>query len=492
MTVSGREAPTTPGAKIPAASLYLMSALLALPMYIVVTPAGPTFGPLLALEEKLTLPTSGFTIALAGIALVLLAAAATVLKHRRLVWDLPVILALSTVAWMSLAMVYGAYGNPDWRLNALFYVQSVLPFLTFAAVRQLPLTKIQVRRALCIFAVASSLSAALIVGLLAYYAQFYVPIIAWSYVQEAFYSAKNLQPVIVAIGLGVVLASLSVRAPPLTRTKGFFLFLLSATFVFAIWSRTGLAVILGTVAIWSCLQAYRAVKGVPDAPSWPVIGLAGAFVLVGAGVNYWAAGIALRSVEGPSVLHPTPRPPPPVRPAPKPPQLRPGQKPPAPKPLPKPPAPYVPQVTSAEHLHDIQERGDARRWQLMVHAIDRIRQRPIFGDAFTPVPSSEIPIGTGGASLRLFPSHNQFTDLALRAGLPATLFFVGLLCSIAVGLWRNRDATFLGKVRENALILLAMLTMACMTQVYFIVTQPAIAIFMLLALGLRTWPDAEG
>ena len=124
--------------------------------------------------------------------------------------------------------------------------------------------------------------------------------------------------------------------------------------------------------------------------------------------------------------------------------------------------------------------------------MERISQRPLFGDAFTPVPSSELSIGRGGASLRLFPSHNQFTDLALRAGLPATLFFVGLLGSIAMGLWRNRDASFLGKVRENALILLAMLTLACMTQIYFIVTQPAVAIFMLLALGLRTWPNAEG
>lgn len=77
----------------------------------------------------------------------------------------------------------------------------------------------------------------------------------------------------------------------------------------------------------------------------------------------------------------------------------------------------------------VEASGDSRL-RLAHMALGRIWDNPIFGDAFTPY-SNRLAGGTVVDLERLFPAHNQYLDLALRAGVPAMLLCTAVLVAFA-------------------------------------------------------------
>lgn len=460
-----------------ARSLVVLSALLALPFYVVLTDQGWTFAPLLGFDRKLTLASVGIPLGMIGIALIALALAAEVVRGRRIWNDTPSRLALALLIWMTAVAVYGMSISDRPLLTASYLVQSALPLIVFLAVRHVSLSAADIRRALGVFAVMAALSVVLIEGLALLKLRSYAPINAWSHVQESFYGAKNIHPAVIAVALAITLAGLSTARTPRDRAIAWIILGILSTFLLVIWSRSGLALMAGLAAVWCISMAIAKFRGHPvNVSNIQIAGIAAVFAAATA-FNLLGGGVSLRSTPGDqkAAIEAATKPQPPRK---------------FKNPNYKPTVRRIPKISTEEELRAIRERGDERRRELFYGALHRIAASPIVGDAFNVVSADALPGDVKAHGSKLYPSHNQFADLAIRAGLPSLGLFLALCASLLHGLWTRRGPTVPGNLAQNAILLLVLVLAASMTQLYFIVTQSAASLFMVFALALRAEPHS--
>lgn len=96
--------------------------------------------------------------------------------------------------------------------------------------------------------------------------------------------------------------------------------------------------------------------------------------------------------------------------------------------------------------------NDAVRWELVQGAMDRISHRPILGEMYTPDATTARVLS--GNLERIYRSHAQYLDYALRGGMAAAIIFVVLqLMNIQFGRYvlRRYAATIEGRFAAAAL-----------------------------------------
>ena len=78
-----------------------------------------------------------------------------------------------------------------------------------------------------------------------------------------------------------------------------------------------------------------------------------------------------------------------------------------------------------QHSEDLQD-SDLTRLELAVGAVQRLLKQPLVGHMF--IPDTDVLVGGVQVDvLRLFPSHNQYLDYALRGGVQSGLLLIALV-----------------------------------------------------------------
>jgi len=133
-----------------------------------------------------------------------------------------------------------------------------------------------------------------------------------------------------------------------------------------------------------------------------------------------------------------------------------------------------------QNVKSLESRQD--RWQ---YAFTKTLQRPFTGIGFVPELDSE-DLASGSSSPRVFLSHNQYIDIAFKAGLLGMLPFFILLVSILKSLYyffRKSNMRFeIGLVTGVMAGLIAILFVSNMFQINF--SQPYTGIIIWMSLGL--------
>lgn len=133
--------------------------------------------------------------------------------------------------------------------------------------------------------------------------------------------------------------------------------------------------------------------------------------------------------------------------------------------------------------------SDQNRVDLARDAGGRLGSSPWVGDAFRP--SGDSLAGGATASFdRLFPTHNQYLDYALRGGFPAAVLLVAVLAAtawLALRRWRGRGAD---RAPANAVVCLAFLAAlvpGALTELYISQTWTGVVVMAFLGHCTRTF-----
>lgn len=452
-------------------ALLSIAMLIALPIYVVKTEDGITLGPSLMFDSVLTRPSFGLAIAVFLLLPLLPYLAVQSIPHF---WrgikdgNKTLIFASTLLIWMSMAVIYGASTGDQPLMSGLFYAQTILPLVVFLVFYLVPVGPGVVDQMLKVFVVASSVSIAIILLALVILLGIWRPLTAWSFVQEGLYGVKNIQPAIVLISMAICLTALSAfsngdgnRARPFA--VGLFF---SCCFLMVTWSRVGVVAAVALMAIWVALElSDRRLGSVRHATNLWLAAVSGAMALVVA-VNLTVGGVTLRTSANQlyswSVIFKSF-----------------GIN------LDRREDKIIEVDGDDDELERKLEGGTARRQTVMLAAIKRIVERPVFGDSFRPTSDGDHLISVRRSGGKIFPAHNQYLDLAIRSGVPALLLFLGLLASIFVELKKGFGPDFLGKLRRMGVVLLVLFAVAGLGQLYFVVTQASVAFFIFLGLILN-------
>ncbi|MGE0583707.1 MAG: hypothetical protein AB7O39_01060 [Flavobacteriaceae bacterium] len=480
-------------ARIYSMTLLGLAITVATPFYFVTTDSGLTFAPALAFDNRVTPTGFGIHIALVFVALLLPVSAIRAFADRLWLRGPATWIALALVVWFTVVGVYGVYTSERPTISFLLYGQAVLPLLLFIAVANTPIEENWRLRVIFALPIASAASIILLGAAFLWQLSFNTPVRSWLFLQEAFFGVKNIQPAVSAVALAVVLAGLSSVKAPISRRALWFLFAVHAASLLMIWSRTGLVLIGVMFAVWWVWTAAEAVTSSRMRSLAPTL-LATGLVMALCGIaNLTFAGVSLRPEQPQAGVRQEASVPPPK---PQEQRSRPGnttdstQGARSTQPLPTAPrntggpSKTVAETTESENLAGT----DNRRWALLVDAMQRIRERPMVGYAFQPLNPGTTLFGVRVKSHKIYPSHNQYTGMAIRAGIPASILFVALLITLTLALKKAHQRTFEGRLAIGASALIIGLIPALFFQVYFIVSQSATVIMLLFAILLTHAP----
>jgi len=514
---SGRRSPE-------AFAVLLLAVLLTMPLYFVTVPDGIAFAPLLAFEAGRVLPAFGIPLAVLGIVFLGVVWLIRLAQHRLRVQRNSRVLfvALALIAWMATVAAYGAAISDRPIATAALFGQTVLPLLAFVAFLTIPLDRSSAERAVLAIPVAGSVSIVVMLLAAVYFFQRYPPLPAFAYLAEAFYSAKNIHPVVVAVGLAILLAELSMGAARAFSGVALWgMLLIHAAYLLILWSRSGLLMIGTVLFLWLVREGTIAIRGRRfDARFWIPRASATSLLAVFTALSFTVAGLSFRSVgtelttvssvpEGETTVGtPSPQLAEPAESS-ETARATPGKRVDESSEAETDPAASARQQSvgtgngTSEATQAGQDRknvdrrsraaealqaGDSRRVKLVEGGLALVRDNPIGGVAFNPMPPGSVVYGRLESDHKLYPSHNQFVDFAVRAGVPALLLYIALLASMGVELRRSASiagrGTFEGEVRMAALFVLVAAAASTVFQAYFVVTQPALLIFLLCGLAL--------
>ncbi len=458
--------------RIDAAALALTAGLLATPFYFASSSGGIVFAPQLAFDKHYTETGFGITIGLFGIALLAILIVTRLAQARIQLKSRPIHIVIALIVWFTAIASYGFLTSPDPVLSMAFYVQTIIPLGVFMAALSLPVEDTDIRAVLLTFPTVGAISILLIVASLGYQLSFRDPIEAWAYTQEAFFGVKSIQPAVALVGFAVILAEFGASDRRVSGGLLWMLFAVHAIYILTLWSRTGIAIFGIVFGLWWLREVRRSYRG---QSKWYLAIITGSVMATMAIGNIVIGGTSMRPTVASSLDLTQAAP------------LKMTQH------LPPPgitisslkPVLAGAMDTPKAGLGNYTNRSDERRLQLLFDGIDRLLESPLVGDAFQPVPPGEVIEGRAVKAQKLYPSHNQYVDIGIRAGLPAVVLFLTLLMSIGVSLWRRRGNDFFGQMARVSLFVLVALLVANFFQIYFIVTQSAAAIYMLFGLSLR-------
>ena len=471
-------------------ALEFFAFLLMTPFYFVWFDGGFTFAPLLAFDYIYTKVSFGIPVVLAGIVLLGLLFIYRFANRQISFRQLPAILALALIVWMTAVLLFGLKEKVG--LTFAIYMQTALPIMVLVILLTHPFSPSTMKRALLIIPIVGALSIVLQIGTYIYLLSLHRPYTAFSYLAEAYYATKNIFPVIVAAGLTIILWQFSRARRDLSPVLLWILFVIHAAYILIIWSRSGMFSIGLLFGMWLTIEVFRkkwTKKFAIERLILTVIMLSMAVTALRIG------GISLRQIAlTPAATH---------------------------------------TVIALKTKHSIQfasigphvknlvaaqfellsantttqkkkiltqtemeelvikglKSGDSRRLLLIKGGIKRILASPITGDSFNALPPGTIVAGKEVKSHKVYPSHNQFIDIAIRAGLPAVILYSILLLVLAIRLWKGfRNGSELALV---ALYFLITVMFANMFQTYFMVTQSAVVIFLLVVMAIRFTEEGQ-
>lgn len=472
-------------------TLLGLAASLPTPFYFVTTDAGLVFAPSLAFDEHITPTGFGLHVALVFLALLLPLAMVRLFKARMKLHGPASWVALALVAWLTAVAIYGVYASDRPTISFMLYVQAAIPLIFFIAVANIPIEERWVRRILITFPIASAVSILLLTASFLWLLSYNTPVRSWLFLQEAFFGIKNIQPAVSAVAFTVILACLSCEKPPLSRSILWLIFVIHAASLLMIWSRTGLVLIGIMFTVWWVWMAAQAIKIKQLRYMAPTL-LASGVIMAAAGIaNLTFAGVSLRPEQPPTLANKDLSNPRTTSPAVQSLQLPPSAKPqiPAQDVRPNQSAPQrstssakIPPPSSDAEKEKSYAGTDHRRWALLVDAIQKIHERPIAGFAFQPLPPGSVLFGVKVKSHKLYPSHNQYTGMAIRAGIPAAIMFIALLVALLLTFAPKGSSAFNGRLAQTASALLIGLLPASFFQLYFVVSQSALSIMILFSI----------
>lgn len=137
-------------------------------------------------------------------------------------------------------------------------------------------------------------------------------------------------------------------------------------------------------------------------------------------------------------------------------------------------------------LNDL-ESSDSDRVSLAKESSERIWQNLVFGDAFR-AHSSELVGGAEATFDRLFPSHNQYLDFGIRAGLGAVVLLVVFLAATALFLfvrWLKDPPETFNPLYGATLGFLMAVVPAGLTELYISQTWTGVVIMFVLGAVAR-------
>jgi O-antigen ligase len=144
-------------------------------------------------------------------------------------------------------------------------------------------------------------------------------------------------------------------------------------------------------------------------------------------------------------------------------------------------------VASRHEVHEAGNESDGLRMNLFLEGLQRCAERPLFGDQFIPAWDRREGALVDDVD-RLFGSHNQYVDLALRGGFIYLFLFVGLLykatcCGIRLTKMRRQQGAehyvVLGVAGTSFLVSIAI---ESNFQLYFIQLLTAVPCMLLIGM----------
>jgi len=457
-------------------ALLLLTATLPIPLFVVLVDSGLTLAPLLVFERGVVRPRFGFPIALLPIGFVCAVWLLRFLqgKLQKPNWNV-LAFAGALVAWMTVALIYGlTVGNRPIMSFAL-YAQALLPIFMLMLAMTLPAPAQAVRRALLLVPVVSSISVMVIFAMAAYLFSSYTVHQGWSRLAEAFYSIKNVHPAIITTALAVLFAQIASAKRDLPAWAIWTMLMVNGAYLLINWSRTGLVSIVLVTLLWVIHMTVRAWKqrSLLSIPATSAAVILAAFIVS----SLTFAGVGMR--EAARLPPKTPA----IVDVEKNGDYGDGVK------TDIAPDPFVTHsIEIEENLGELAGKYDQRRLKLLILGLQRVVNNPLVGDAFVPLTLGSEVAGRPSRG-NMFPSHNQFVDIALRAGAPALLLYLTLLGYIGLTCFRAYRAaqgTFVGEMAICSSFLLAAILAGSMFQSYLILTQPAALLFVILGLAIRT------
>lgn len=471
--------------------LFGLAASLPTPLYFVTTDAGLAFAPSLAFDNRVTPTGFGLHVALVFLAPLLLLSTVHSFRARVKIHGSASWIALSLLIWMTAVATYGIYTSERPIFSFMLYAQAALPLIFYIYVSNINIEQKWARKTIIIFPIMSSISLIIVGAVFIYLLIHNTPIRSWLLLQEAFFGIKNIQPAISAVAVSIILACLSSEDPPLSRILLWVIFLIHAASLLMIWSRTGLVLIGIVFAVWWVWIAAQSIWTKQVRRRVPTLLASGLIMAVAGIANLTFAGVSLRP-EQPTIeaskdmLNPRPKSPAvqtsqPARSA----KLQSSRqdslrKQPTPQPSTLPSKNSPP--SSEGEIEKNLAGTDNRRWALLVDAVEQILERPVAGFAFQPLPPGTVLFGVKVKSHKLYPSHNQYTGMAIRAGIPAGIIFIALLFSFFWTYASKGGARFNGRLSQTATALIIGLIPASFFQLYFVVTQSALSIMLFLSM----------
>lgn len=455
-------------------ALLLLTATLPIPLFVVLTDSGLTLAPLLVFEQGVIRPRFGFPIVLLSIGFICAVWLLRLLQGKLQEPNWKVLaFAAALAAWMTVAVVYGLVTGDRPVMSFALYAQALLPVFMLVLAMTLPIRDDTVRRALLLVPIVSSISVAVILVMAAYLFSAYSVRPGWSRLAEAFYSIKNVHPAIIAAALAVLFAQIASAKRDLPNWSIWAMLTINGAYLLINWSRTGLVAIVLVTALWAIHMTLRAwqKRTLLSIQATGAAAILAAFTLS----SLTFAGVGLRDA---------------TRLPPKTPVIadvdKQGGKPTD--------SVNTRSIEIEEDLGELAADYDQRRVRLLSIGLERVSNNPLVGDAFVPLTLGSDVAGRPSRG-NMFPSHNQFLDIALRAGVPALLLYLALLGYIGFTcfrVYRSAQGTFGGEMAVCGVFLLAAIVAGSMFQSYLIVTQPAVLLFVILGLSMRTGGTREG
>ncbi len=511
--------------------LIIFAVLLALPFSFVLVDGGFTFAPFLAFDDVLSKGGFGIPIAIVGIAGIGLIFLVRLIQKQINFAQALTVLSLVLIVWMVVVVLYGLLTQSDYIL-LVFFIQSIMPICILVALLTLPFSNATIKSVVFIIPVVGSGAIVLLLLVAGYFISQYAPIVAFNHLAEAFYGTKNIQPIIVATGMMVILWQFSLAKRDFSEKFLWVLFIIHASYNLIIWSRSGLLVSGILFGAWLCSELVRRkwTKRFLVEKSVMAVVMLGMVV-----ISLTIGGLSVRPIthlylgqENGNVVNKGV-----TQPA------QPGQEngnvvnkdvaqPAQPgqengnvvnKDVAQPAQPAQPAQENgivvnkdvaqegqpgqengnvvnkdvAQGGQPGQERsnkiykdlrfGEQRRKRLFIAGVKRIMSSPVVGDAFTPLARGTEVQGRVVQTQKIFPSHNQYLSIAIRAGVPALLLYLGVLFTMGTMLWRNfRNGSEIALV---ALFFFAGIMVSNNFQVYLMVSHSASVIYLIMAMSLR-------
>ena len=474
--------------------LVFLIVLLATPFYIVSNSGSLVFAPLLAFDYVYSPPSFGFPLALAGIAAVGIRFIYRLVSFNVNLKQTIVILTLTLIGWMTGVLIYGF--NAQFSYSVMFFIQTILPLGLLISLLTIPLSHFAIKQALLLVPLIGSASIVLILLATAYFlSQPYPATVAFAYLAEAFYASNNIQPIVVLAGFVILLWQFSLAKRHFSDFVLWFLLAIHIAYILVMWSRSGLLAIIILATLWSASELIRKNWTSKFLLERGLIAVA-LFGIIGAHLT--VDNLNFRKVLSVSTNQETVK----TKSSSKKVSVKDkkisnnGALQLAPANVPNPniikKQKDVEQHKTKKQI-DIAQRktkkqnanfkSTQRRLELFLTAGSRILSSPITGDAFNTLSSNTMVAGRLLKRINIYPSHNQYLDIAIRSGLPALALYLALLFVIANNLWKGFLAG--SEFALTAIFFLVAVMTAALFHAYFVVTQSAAIIFFILAMALK-------